>query len=48
MTKTNECAHSPCHCEVALDQTYCCDDCSIAAAVGQEVVQCGCGHTGCA
>lgn len=41
-----ECAHQGCHCEVAADQTYCCDACEKAEKDGT-AGGCDCDHADC-
>ena len=41
-----ECAHSPCICQVTTDQEFCSDRCREHAASGNE--RCTCGHEECA
>jgi hypothetical protein len=45
--QSHECAHAPCTCQIPLDHSYCCDDCSVAAARDAAATDCGCEHAGC-
>lgn len=40
------CAHSPCVCQVPIDQDYCSDACREHAQAGEDT--CTCGHVDCA
>lgn len=44
MPETKECAHKGCTCQVAAEQTYCCDNCEKAEKEGSEGgCDCNCG-----